>query len=122
MKKTLEVLLGSRILQFCSDIRGICKSRAGEEYKYEPTIVHLKFDSEDENGLTIGLIVSTDPRVLEISLGEYGREAVTFNIYSHMSPAGFAKLLSELNTFATLIGTDDADHDVSIRIDSEMWD
>jgi hypothetical protein len=122
MKQTLEALLSSRILRFCNDIEGICKSREGEEYKHEPTIFHLTFDSEDQYGLTIGLIVSADPRVFEISGGSYGREAVTFNIYSHMSPAGFAKLLSELNTFATLIGTDDFDHDVSIRIDAEMWD
>lgn len=120
MMGKFKASLSSRMHGFCEDIQKISEGKTGQQY--EPTILHLKFDAKLQSRLTIELIVNADPRDLKIAQGIYGREDLTFSIRSRMSPVGLSKLLSELNTFATLIGTDDLSHHVSIRLDGEMRD
>lgn len=92
-------------------------SRKHAKNDLRPTLFHLRFDPDDTHGLTIGLMISIDPRRLEEGNGSLGDEN-TFSVHTWMKPSAFARLLSQLVQFATLTSFEDPEP-VTIEIDSE---
>ena len=92
-------------------------SRKSAKNELKPTLLHLRFDPDDEHGLTFGLMISIDPRRIEKGNGPLGDEEA-FSVQTWMKPSAFARLLSKLVKFGTLVGFEGQDT-VTIEIDSE---
>jgi hypothetical protein len=91
--------------------------RSGKSAKNElkPTVLHLRHDSDEEHGRTIAFMVSIDPRRIEKGNGPLEDEGA-FSVHYWMEPSAFARILSQMITFATLA----SDEDVTIEI-GEEW-
>jgi hypothetical protein len=76
-------------------------TRAG---KFRPATLEIRYDGDDEHGLTVGLIVTADRRDLEDGEGNVVHLKVAWS-----TPREFGQWLGHLVTRGALLGLTDSD-------------